>query len=256
MTYFQILLAFIVPPIVMFLVFLWRKITRKDWALLMVLIVVAVTYTTPWDNYLVASEVWWYDLALVTGFTIGWVPIEEYTFFILQTLMTGLLYFFLRKNVEIRGDAHSQFGKRIRLMAFISTLVIWIGSVVILFSGWQPGLYLALILAWALVPISIQIIFGADLLLRNWVLILTAILPSTIYLGFVDWLAIGFGTWTISAEKTTGLLIAGRLPIEELLFFMVTNILVVYGLHLGLHPESIDRIPKNLQKKTRLLESK
>ena len=51
---------------------------------------VAVLYTTPWDNYLVATGVWWYDPHLVAGLVLGWVPIEEYTFFILQTLAMGL----------------------------------------------------------------------------------------------------------------------------------------------------------------------
>ena len=36
------------------------------WALI-VLVLIAVIYTTPWDNYLVATEVWWYDPASVTG---------------------------------------------------------------------------------------------------------------------------------------------------------------------------------------------
>ena len=28
---------------------------------------IAVVYTTHWDNYLVATRVWWYDPALVSG---------------------------------------------------------------------------------------------------------------------------------------------------------------------------------------------
>ena len=54
------------------------------------LILVAVTYTTPWDNYLVATGVWWYDENLVTGVTFGYVPIKEYTFFVVQTVLTGM----------------------------------------------------------------------------------------------------------------------------------------------------------------------
>lgn len=44
-------------------------------------VVLAVVYTAPWDNYLVATGVWSYNPGLVTGVTLGWVPIEEYTFF-------------------------------------------------------------------------------------------------------------------------------------------------------------------------------
>lgn len=253
MTYFQVLLAFIVPPIVILTVLLWKKIEKRAWVLLGILVFVAVAYTTPWDNYLVASGVWWYDLELVTGITIGWVPIEEYTFFVLQTVMTGLFYLFLRQKYKLKTLAYSHNNSR--FAALIGSAILWLGSVLLLIGGWVPGTYLGLILAWALIPIAIQVAFGADLLLKDLRLVSAAILLPTIYLGFVDWLAIGFGTWTISPVKTTGLMIAGQLPIEEFTFFLVTNILVVFGLHLGLHPASLERLPKILQNIPDLLKS-
>ncbi|MEJ2488036.1 MAG: lycopene cyclase domain-containing protein [Anaerolineales bacterium] len=152
---------------------------------------------------------------------------------------------------------NSAYSRRIvRIIAFIGTTLIWIGSGILLISGWVPGTYLGLILAWALMPIIIQVAFGADLLLKDWRLVSAAILLPTVYLGVVDWLAIEFGTWTISEVKTTGWMIAGRLPLEEFIFFLVTNILVVFGLHLGLHPLSPDRLPKIFQNSLDLLESK
>ena len=63
-------------------------------------VLIALIYTTPWDNYLVATNVWWYDPALVTGITLGWVPIEEYTFFILQPILAGLWLAFLMRRTE------------------------------------------------------------------------------------------------------------------------------------------------------------
>jgi lycopene cyclase domain-containing protein len=60
-------------------------------------------------------------------------------------------------------------------------------------------------------------------------------------------MAIGFGTWTISPVYTTGLIIGGRLPVEEAVFFLLTNVLVVFGLNLGLHRESIKRLPKKIR---------
>jgi lycopene beta-cyclase len=51
--------------------------------------VIAFVYTTPWDNYLVYREVWGYPPGRVLG-TIGYVPVEEYAFFVIQTLATGL----------------------------------------------------------------------------------------------------------------------------------------------------------------------
>ncbi|MCZ7668152.1 MAG: lycopene cyclase domain-containing protein [Chloroflexi bacterium] len=102
MTYFGFLALFVGIPIVILLLLTWwdkrRGVTMPErfnsfspgWVLF-ILIIIAVVYTTPWDNYLVATRVWWYDINLVTGFVIGWVPIEEYTFFIVQPIMTGVV---------------------------------------------------------------------------------------------------------------------------------------------------------------------
>ncbi len=44
-----------------------------------------------------------------------------------------------------------------------------------------------------------------------------------------DWVAIRAGVWSLSARYTTGVELAG-LPVEEALFFLVTNAFVVQGL--------------------------
>jgi len=41
--------------------------------------------------------------------------------------------------------------------------------------------------------------------------------------------------------------LAGHLPVEEILFFLVTNILIVFGLVLGLAPENRSRLPQRLR---------
>ena len=45
-----------------------------------------------------------------------------------------------------------------------------------------------------------------------------------------DFLAIGAGTWTIDPAQTTGILLGGVLPIEEVVFFLLTNVLIVFGM--------------------------
>ena len=101
MTYFGFLLRFLFIPVVLLLVWAWRDARRgrqvapvwRSWSAVSALllhVLIAVLYTTPWDNYLVATRVWWYDPALVTGIVIGWVPIEEYTFFIMQPILAGV----------------------------------------------------------------------------------------------------------------------------------------------------------------------
>ncbi|MHB8625356.1 MAG: lycopene cyclase domain-containing protein [Aggregatilineales bacterium] len=99
MTYSLFLLVFVCPPLGILLYVLRQKLTRPVWVGLFALVVVAVAYTTPWDNYLVASRVWYYDPRLVLNIILGYVPVEEYLFFILQTLAVGLFVVWLWRRL-------------------------------------------------------------------------------------------------------------------------------------------------------------
>lgn len=261
MTYFGVLLQFIIPVILLVWLLLYlvsrrgRRIPRilTAWPARFVLlahIFVALVYTTPWDNYLVANRVWWYDPTLVTGITLGWVPIEEYAFFILQSTLSGswliLLAMLLQGKVEQSSIKTPEGSRFFRLSSTTIIFFLWLIAVSILLIGWQPGNYLALIMVWALPPIMLQLGFGADILWQFRGLVLTAITTSTLYLSIVDSLAILAGTWTINPEKTLNLYLAGILPIEEFSFFLMTNILLVFGMILVLARPSHSRAPKKL----------
>ncbi len=256
MTYFGFLARFLgIPLLILGLLTWWdarqgRRLPTpfRTWApgfVIVAHIVVAILYTTPWDNYLVATGVWWYDPALVTGLVIGWVPIEEYTFFVLQTIMTGLIWLFLAKRLVSDDDMMGTTDHRPQLRYASAGVigVFWAASVALLFSGWKPGTYLALELAWALPPIILQLGFGADILWRYRKLVFWTLIPATIYLCIGDALAIGSGTWTIDPAQSTGIMVA-NLPIEEIIFFFVTNTLVVLGMTLVLAQESQTRAPQ------------
>lgn len=250
-TYFQVLFYFIFPPLILLAGFnlweLWssyfihkRAIEWLPYVALVTHVFLAVIYTTPWDNYLVATRVWWYDQDLVTGWIIGYVPIEEYTFFVVQTLMTGLwvLTLWRIRALELPFDVSS---KLIRRWSLIITATIWMVSFVVLVSGWGAGRYLALILVWALIPMLMQFGFGADILWARRSLLILAILPTTVYLWIVDAIAIYSGVWTIDPLQTTGIKI-GPLPIEEMVFFLMTNVMITFGITLMIVPESRARI--------------
>lgn len=90
MTYAGFLLAFVVPPL---LVVLWRygaTLRDRGWMPLGVLLVIVYAATTPWDNAAVARGLWDFDPARILGLRIGWLPLEEYAFFGLQTALTGV----------------------------------------------------------------------------------------------------------------------------------------------------------------------
>ena len=60
-------------------------------------------------------------------------------------------------------------------------------------------------------------------------LVLATVVPVSLYLWVADRVAIGLGIWDITDATRTGLELFG-LPVEEALFFVVTNLLVAQGL--------------------------
>lgn len=250
MTYFGFLLRFLGIPILLLSVVAYLDARRGRsipphfrawpfWAAVVLHVVVAVVYTTPWDNYLVATGVWYYNPDLVTGIVLGWVPIEEYTFFVVETVLAGLWIAFLMRRM--RFDDTGPLQRRWRIVPATLLAVLWLGSVVVLASGWPPGTYLSLLLAWALPPIALQFGFGGDILRRYGRLVVTAIATLTLYLSAADYLAIGSGTWEIDPAQSLHWLIAGVLPVEEVIFFLITSTLVTLGIVLILAHESHER---------------
>ena len=127
MTYFGFLLRFLVLPIVIFLaITYWDNKNNRPtpgfqngravWIAILVHVILAVVYTTPWDNYLVATGVWYYNPALVTGIVFGYVPIEEYTFFIVETILSGLWWWFLARRIS-EPKENFQSSKSARIVA-------------------------------------------------------------------------------------------------------------------------------------------
>lgn len=100
MTYPLFLFLFLVTPIALLGLFLRARIRAHWWRVAVALtVLVALAYATPWDNYLVATRVWYYDPARVWNIILGYVPLEEYLFFVLQTILGALVVLaLLRKN--------------------------------------------------------------------------------------------------------------------------------------------------------------
>lgn len=250
MTYFGFLLRFLAIPILILIgIALWneRREVRRAPSLratsvtlaIGIHVLIAVAYTTPWDNYLVANNVWWYDPALVTGMLIGWVPVEEYTFFILQPILVGMWLVLLSQLMKfkprpLRGD--------LRLWSSVLAGVLLLASVVVLLTGQQPATYMALLLSWSLPPIILQLAFGADLLWRYRRIVFLSIIPVTLYLVTVDALAIHTGIWTIDPAQSFEIYLGGVLPLEEFAFFLMTNILLTSGIVLLWAEESHERL--------------
>ncbi|MHB0876289.1 MAG: lycopene cyclase domain-containing protein [Anaerolineae bacterium] len=248
MTYWRYLALFVAAPMLVLAVLAWRERGRRalpatlralpPWLPLVALAAIALVYTTPWDNYLVATGVWYYDPDRVGGIVLGWVPLEEYSFFVLQTLLVGLWFVFLARRLPAAPVSPS---RPARLLPLTVGIALWLPAVTVLAIGWQPGTYLGLELAWFVPPLALQLWFGGDILASRRRLLLATLLPAILYLSATDALAIAAGVWTISPAATVGIDI-GPLPLEELVFFSLTSALIAVSMVLALSAESIGRL--------------
>lgn len=107
--------------------------------------------------------------------------------------------------------------------------------------------YLALELVWAGPIVVVQWLLGLDVLLRHWKVWVPAILLPTLYLTFADSFALRSHTWTINPDLSLNILLPLGVPLEELLFFLLTNALVVQGLILIVSPVPAGRIQRIIQ---------
>lgn len=92
----------------------------------------------------------------------------------------------------------------------------------------RHGTYLAYELAWALPVIFVQWAVAGRELWRWRRLLCVAVLLATLYLGACDAFALGHGIWRVDPSRVAGLYV-GPLPLEELVFYFVTNIMAAQG---------------------------
>ncbi len=227
MDYLSFHLLFTVPVFAaLAAVYLRKRLYVDDpspWGVVIVAFI-AFTYTTPWDSYMIGQEVWWYgDGVLLARF---WrVPLGEYFFFVIQPLITGFWLYIVLTRLDIRSAG-----------SWTPRWLLAAGAVVVTALGWwwaqgTPTFYLGMILVWAGPVLVLQWGYGGHYLLRNIHVVVAGVAPTTLYLASADRVAIENGVWIISDELTTGIDVLG-LPVEEGLFFLVTNMLVVQGIML------------------------
>ena len=240
LTYLQFHLAFTLPPLVALALLQGR--TRQPWWPLALLVGIAFVYTTPWDNYLVARDVWSYPADRVLA-RVGYVPVEEYAFFVLQTVITGLWTRLLQARWPLA--THPEADRGVRAAGAGAFAVASLAGAACLVAGghWT---YLGLIVAWACPVLAGMWWLGGHLIWARRRLVAYAVLPTTLYLWVADRIAIGLGIWDITDATRTGWEVAG-LPVEEALFFLVTNLLVAQGLVMFEQVEAPRSVPQSPQ---------
>ena len=88
--------------------------------------------------------------------------------------------------------------------------------------------YLFVLLGCVAVTLPLEVFLGVRVY-RRWRRLLLAVLPTAALFVTWDVAAIAAGHWHYDRRQTTGLLLPGRLPLEELLFFLVVPICAILG---------------------------
>ncbi|QSG04816.1 lycopene cyclase domain-containing protein [Halapricum desulfuricans] len=198
------------------------------------ILVMALAYTTPWDNYLIHRGVWWYGEGVVAG-RLWLAPIEEYLFVLLQPIVATLWLGTIATAFEWPSK-RVEMGLRDRLLGVAAAAVV--GAVGLAMLTRPATFYMGAILSWASPVLALQWAVGWRYLLARWRLTAIGTLGPAVYFSAADRIAIEYGIWTLADRYTTGLTIGG-LPIEEGTFFLVTTLFVVQGL--VLYPWVIER---------------
>ena len=229
LTYLQFHLVFTLPvlALLLYLVPSYDTVRRRRATLgLVILNVIAFAYTTPWGSFMIQTGAWWYGDGAVAWRGLH-IPLGEYMFFAIQTLIVGLYLHWRGFDPSYREGDFAVWPAVAGVGVGAAMLV---GGLYLITLG-DSFLYLGGLIAWVGPVVMIQWLVGAGYLVRNprpWI---EAALVPALYLWVTDRIAIGMGTWVVSEQYTTGLLVPLLgLPIEEALFFFLAGVMTVTGL--------------------------
>lgn len=230
-------IKYTIPPAIA-LTLLYRPLLQRiDAYKILFLVAVAIISATPWDSYLIRNQIWTYPPNAVLGPKLFLIPIEEVFFFFIQTYITSLLYMIFNKPLFHptflidRGSSAVTIKKKLLGRTIQAVLVLLFIAAIVALNLSGTGTYLALILLWALPFVFLLWSLSYPFLLNLPITstLLPIVLP-TFYLWLVDTIALKRGTWMITSGTKLSIYLWEGLEIEEAIFFLATNILVVYGL--------------------------
>ncbi|KAI7899017.1 lycopene cyclase [Cokeromyces recurvatus] len=231
LTYMEVHLYYTLPVLGLLYCLLKPFHTNKDSIKYKFLVGIAFSTASIWDNYIVYHRAWSYCSTCVTA-VIGHVPLEEYMFFIIMTLMTvaftnlvmrwQLPSFYIKPNTPL---IQTLFVRFVPILALLT----------ISYKAWnlaipnKPLFYGSCIL-WYTCPVLAWLWYtGGEYMLRRPMAVLISIWVPTVYLCWVDQIAIHAGTWAISLRTSTGKFARPDLPVEEFAFFLLINTVLVFA---------------------------
>ncbi|RKO92451.1 Squalene/phytoene synthase-domain-containing protein [Blyttiomyces helicus] len=233
LSYAQVHLLFTIPTTAVLFLVTRPLLTKVDRAKLILLPLIAFVWTTPWDNEIVRNGGTYRKDCIL--YTIGYVPIEEYFFFLIQSFMTTLSTILITRWTLPPLHLFPYHSRRspsphIPLPTLITFLFALAG--LRLATPSHHTYYLGMILWWASIPLMLLTWGTSGYIARMgsvrgvgvWCV---AVGVPTAYLWGVDGFAIGMGTWHISEATSLNTFPLPNLPLEEAIFFLATNSILV-----------------------------
>jgi lycopene cyclase domain-containing protein len=205
-----------------------------------VVLVAVMLFTTPWDNLAAKWGIWGFPREKYS-LRLGYLPIEEYAFFLLQSInvmlaVRDLFLFFpdwlLGLETGIGKWTLICLGASVIPWAIVAAQLYWLRRKV------GPSVNYANHLAWFLPVLYIQWIIAPALFREHAGLLVLVTAAFGIYYTAADLVAVRAGTWHFDEKQITGVKFARVLPWEEIAFFFLTSLLVAQSYLLLLPSES------------------
>lgn len=228
LTYLRFHLIFNIPLLILLAALnLPQSWTANEAFAFGLVLLAAMIFTTPWDNLAAKWGIWGFPREKYS-LRIGYLPVEEYAFFLLQSvnvMLTVRLLF--RFFPDWQTGQETEIGKWTLICLGISALV-WV--IIGLQLRWLrrktgPSANYAIHLAWFFPVIYAQWVLAPWLFFTHAGLLALVTTAFGFYYTLADLAAVRAGTWFFDEKQITGLKF-GVLPWEEIAFFFLTSLLV------------------------------
>jgi len=185
-------------------------------------------FTAPWDNLAAKWGIWGFPRGKYS-IRLGYLPVEEYAFFLLQSAnvmlaLRALFHFFpdwqIGQEIEVGKFTLICLAASLIPWTFVAIQLRWLRRK----SG--PRVNYAIHLAWFLPVVYAQWILAPPLFSGHVGLLVLVTAAFGIYYVLADLVAVRAGTWFFDEKQITGVKLGGILPWEEIAFFFLTSLLV------------------------------
>ena len=228
MTYLQFHSLFNLPPLLLFLYLQKEHPPQLAEMLCLGLLFLAVgLFTSPWDNAAVKKGIWGFP-DHQHRFKINYLPIEEYLFFFIQTVLvilsTRWAYLtFPSLSLHLETTLTPLKGVMCLLLFLIWFFLGRSLHQKPLAPRWNYTVHLFL---WFSPLILLQWIIGYELFAPRLPFLLLLSMAWGLYYTLCDLVATAQGIWHFDSQQIHGTKILNILPWEESAFFWITSLLV------------------------------